>query len=276
MPNLRIIFDNVANTSTLTASTTAGSLVESNMLTDAKASVHRSTGTSVVYTMTWATAQKIGGVALPATNLTSAATIRVQLYSDTAGTTQIADSGVKNACASAHLGLHGWGANINANAFAYGGASKTAAWFTTQPATVGRCVITLTDAANPAGYIDCARIVAGPYWEAPTNPDYGVTSGITDLTKTARAESGDALTTRGAQYQSMSLNLANLAEADRAAFAKIVRSAGSYRNLFFSLLPDNVDASAEQDHMVYGKRANGAFTFDFFNSFSTNVEIEGW
>lgn len=276
MPNLRVIYDNVANSSTLTASTTAGTLAASNMLTEAKTSVHRSTGTSVVYTMTWATAQKIGGVALPATNLTSTATIRVQLYSDTAGTTQIADSTTKSACPSAALGLYGWGASINANAFAFGGASKTAVWFTAQPTTVRRCVITLTDTSNPAGYIDCARIVAGPYWESGKNPDYGVTAGTTDLTKTARAESGDALTTRGAQYQSMSLKLDEMSETSRAEFAKIIRSAGAYRNMFFSLLPDNATASAEQDHMIYGRRANGAFTFDYFNSFSTSVEIDGW
>ena len=76
MPNLRLIYDNVASSATLTASTTAGTLAASNMLTDVKSVVHRSTGTSVTYTMTWTANQTVGGVALPATNLTSTATIR--------------------------------------------------------------------------------------------------------------------------------------------------------------------------------------------------------
>lgn len=276
MPNLRLIYDNVASSATLTASTTAGTLAASNMLTDVKSAVHRSIGTSVTYTMTWSLAQTVGGVALPATNLTSSATIRVQLYSDTAGTTQIADSGTVSACPSSQLGLFGWGSNINANAFAHGGASKTAVWFSTQLSTVRRCVITLVDTSNPAGYIDCARLVVGPYWEAPYNPKYGATAGTQDLTKVERSGSGDQLTVRGPQYQTMSLDLSLLNEAKRAELAKIIRSVGSFRSVFFSLMPGSSTASAEQDHMIYGKRSSSPFTFDFFNAFSTRVEIEGW
>ena len=276
MPNMRLIYDNVASSATLTTSSTAGLLVASNMLTDVKSAVHRSTGTSVSYTLTWAANQVVGGVALPATNLTSTATIRVQLYSDTAGTTQIADSGTVSACPSAQLGLFGWGSNINANAFAHGGASKTAVWFSTQLNTVRRCVITLTDTSNPAGYIDCARLVLGPYWEAPYNPKYGAAAGTQDLTKVDRSEGGDQLTVRGPQYQTMSLDLALLPEAKRAELAKIIRSVGSHTNVFLSLLPGSAAATAEQDHMIYGKRSSSPFTFDFFNAFSTKVEIEGW
>ena len=276
MPNLRILYDNVIAKAALTASTTAGALAASNLLTDVKSAVHRSTGTSVTYTMTWSAVQTVGAVALPATNLTSTATIRVQLYSDTAGVTQIADSGTVSACPSGQLGLFGWGSSINANAFAHGGASKTAVWFSTQLSTVLRCVITLTDTGNPAGYIDCARLVLGPYWEAPYNPKYGAAAGTQDLTKVDRSDGGDQLTVRGPQYQTMSLDLALLTEAKRAELAKIIRSVGSHTSVFLSLLPGNAAASAEQDHMIYGKRTNSPFTFDFFNSYSTKIEVEGW
>lgn len=275
MPNLRILYDNVVAKAALTASTTAGALAASNLLTDVKSAVHRSTGTSVIYTMTWSAVQTVGAVALPATNLTSTATIRVQLYSDTAGATLIADSGTVAACPSPMLGLHGWGA-IDANAFAHGGASKAAVWFASQFNTVRRCVITLTDAGNPAGYIDCARLVVGPYWEAAYNPNYGVTAGSIDLTTVQRSQAGDQLTVRGAQYQAMSFDLAWLTEVKRAELAKILRSAGGHTNLFISLLPGDEHASAEQDHMIYGKRSSGVFTFDFYNAFSTRVEMEGW
>ena len=276
MPNLRVIYDNVAASATLTASTTSGTLAAANLLTDTKSAVHRSTSTSVTYTMTWSEAQTIGAVALPATNLTSAATVRVRLYSDMAGTTQIADSGTVSACPSSMLGLYGWPGAINANAFAHGGASKAAVWFLTQLTAVRRCVVTLTDTGNPAGYIDCARLVLGPYWEAPYNPRYGATAGTAGLTKTERSESGDQLTVRGAQYQTMSLDLAMLNETDRAQLAKIFRSIGTHRNVFLSLFPGNSSASAEQDHMIYGKRASGLISLDFFNAYSTKFDIDGW
>lgn len=276
MPNLRLIYDNVVSSATLTASTTAGTLAASNMLTDVKSAVHRSAGTSVTYTMTWTTAQIIGGIALPATNLSATASIRVRLFSDTAGTAQIADSGTVDACPSGQLGLHGWGSPIDANAFAHGGASKAAVWFSTQFSTVRRCVVTLTDSSNPAGYIDCARLVVGPYWEAPYNPKYGAQMGRPDLTTTERSEAGDLLTVRGAQHETMSLDFAWLDEPGRARLAKIFRSVGGHTSLFISLLPGHAQASAEQDHMIYGRRAASPFTLDFYNAYSTRIEIEGW
>lgn len=277
MPNLRVIYDNAANSASLSASSTSGALVAANMLSDVKVMVHRSTGTTVVYTLTWSVAKLIGAVALPATNLTPSATVRVQLFSDAAGATQVADSGTKLACPANTLGIHSWGANLDANAFSFGGASKVAVWFSSQQSSVRRCVITLTDSSNPAGYIDCSRIIAGPYWESERNPSYGMSAGIQDLSKTARTDSGDCVVSRGAQFQTLSVSLADLSESGRAALAKIVRSCGAYQNLFYSVFPDSsLDASAEQDHMIYGKRANNPFTADYFNGHSTRLEIEGW
>lgn len=324
MPNLRIIYSNAADSSTVTASSTAGTLVAANMLNERKVSVHRSTGTSVTYTLTWAKPQRVGGVALPATNLSQHATVRVRLYEDAALTVPIADSGVRRACPTSTLGLYDWGAPRDARAFPFGGASKVALWFPGQPSTVSACTIELADPDNEAGYIDCSRLVVGPYWEAEKNADYGASAGVTDLSKVQRSDSGDTMTQRGPLFETLRLQMSDIKETARGNLAKIVRSAGSSRNLFYSLLPqaprpivplgfggstllseDPVvelevggqplllggvvalenpnsdifvtgDASAEQDHMIYGKRANGAFTFDHFDSFSLPIEIEGW
>jgi hypothetical protein len=149
-------------------------------------------------------------------------------------------------------------------------------WLPVQPENIKRCVISLVDTDNLSGHIDCSRVIVGPYYEAERNPSYGGSIGTTDMTKTLRTDSGDSVVNRGAMYQTMSLSMADMSEEGRAALAKILRSAGSYKNLFFSLLPENENASAEQDFMIYGKRANGPFTFDYFNGFSTRFEIEGW
>lgn len=324
MPNLRIIYSNAADSSTVTASSTAGTLVAANMLNERKVSVHRSVGVSVTYTLTWATPQRVGGVALPATNLSQHATIRVRLFSDAAMLTPVGDSGVRNACPTSTVGLHGWGAPRDARAFPFGGASKVSVWLPAQPSTVMACTVELVDTENEAGYIDCARLVVGPYWEAEKNADYGASAGMNDLSKVVRSDSGDAMTVRGPMFETMRLQMSDMREPVRAALAKITRSAGTSRNMFFSLMPDapvddvpvgfgggqittedplveievdglplllggviygenlgtevylSGDASAEQDHMIYGKRANGAFSFDYFNGFSLPIEIEGW
>lgn len=276
MPNLRIIHDNAADRATsLAASTTAGTLVAANMQNDRKGRVHRSTGTSVTYTLTWTDGESIGAAGLPATNLTADATVRMRLYSDVAGLTQIADSGVVYACPGQALGLWDWTQPLNANAFAYGGASKSAVWFADHY-FARRCVIDLVDAGNPAGYIDCARLVIGAWWSPQYNAPYGWQVSSEDSSRSNRTHAGDNPSDRGFQVDKMSLDLKHMKEADRARLMQIVRNIGASRNVFLSLLPANASPVAEQDHMIYGKRANAGLSIDFFNAYSSRLELEGW
>ena len=276
MPNLRLIHDNAADRATsLAASTTSGALVAAYMQNDYKGQAHRSTGTSVTYTLTWTNGESIGGVALPATNLSATATLRVRLYSDTGGTTLIADSGTVYACAGLALGLWNWAQPINANAFAYGGASKSAVWFSSHW-FARRCAIDVVDTLNPAGYVDCARLVVGAYFSPQYNASYGAKVGVVDTTTAQRTDSGDLPPDRGTQHDRMTLALEHMPETDRAQLMWIMRSAGTARNVFLSLLPGDASAVAEQDAMIYGKRANADMAYAFHGAFSTQLDLEGW
>ena len=271
-----MIHDNAADRATsLAASTTSGALVAANLQNDFKGQVHRSTGTSVSYTLTWTAGETVGAVALPATNLSASATIRVRLYSDTGGTTLIADSGTVYACPGLNLGLWNWALPLNGNAFAYGGASKSAVWFSSHY-FARRCVIDLVDSGNAAGYIDCARLVVGAYWEPALNASYGAKASVVDSTSNSRNDAGDNLADRGTQHDTLALSLDYLGETDRARLMQIMRNAGIARNVFISLLPGWVDPVAEQDHMIYGKRANAGVSFDHYALFSNKIDIEGW
>ncbi len=274
MPNLRIITANVADTATsLAASPTAGSLVAANMLSDRKGQAHRSTGTSVTYALTWEAPQSIGAVVLPATNLTAAATIRVRLYSDTAGSTQIYDSTAVAACPGVD---HSWyGATVTASAFAYGALSKTAVWL---PAhyNARRCVINLADAGNPAGFIDCARLVIGPWWEPSRNASYGAQAQLVDSSTTERTEAGDLVADRGPVYETLSFDLKSVSESDRATLMQLLRRFGTSRNFLLALLPADTAPAAERDHMVYGKRAGSPFTRDLPTNYTHSIEMESW
>ena len=276
MPNLRLIHDNAADRATsLAASTTSGALVAAYMQNDFKGQAHRSTGTSVTYTLTWTNGETVGGVALPATNLSATATIRVRLYSDTGGSTLIADSGAVYACPGLALGLWNWAQPINANAFAYGGASKSAVWFS-EHWFARRCVIDVVDTLNAAGYVDCARLVIGAYFSPQYNASYGAAMGVVDTTTSQRTDSGDLPPDRGTQHDRLSLDLKLMPESDRAQVMWIMRSAGTARNIFLSLLPSDASAVAEQDSMIYGKRANADVGFDFYGAFSNKIDMEGW
>jgi hypothetical protein len=274
--NLRIIHINRADQATsLTASTTSGSLSASLMQTDLKGQAHRSTGTTVTYTLTWTAGTTIGAVALPATNLTATATLRARLYDATSAGTQLADTGTITACPGLNLDQWAWSGVLNVNAFAYGGASKASAWFGSNVAGVKRLEILLTDTSNPAGYIDCARIVAGPWWSPQWNADYGCTLLVADNTTNSRTDAGDLLSDRAPMHEEMSLRLPWLPEADRATLQQILRANGVWKPVFLSLFP-GAGTTAEQDHMVYGKRKGAPLEHPFFNNWALGLDIEGW
>lgn len=275
MPNLRIIYDNAADRATAYASTTSGSLSASLMQNDLKGQAHRSTGTAVTYTLTWETAQTVGGVGLPATNLSSMSTIRARLYSDTAGTALLADTGVKYACPGLNLSMWDWTLPLNCNAFAFGGASKTAIWFD-QHYAAKCCVIDLVDTVNSAGYIDCSRLVVGGFWEPLYNAEYGAQSGEVDTTEVKRNDAGDSLPDIGTRHDVMTFSLAMMPESDRARLRMLFRNVGTGRNLLISLLPGDASAIAEQDHILYGKRPNSTIGFTSYNAFSNAMQLEGW
>lgn len=275
MNNLRIIHDNAADRATVSASTTAGTLVAANMRTDLKGEFHRSTGNSVTYTLAWPSFETVGGVAMPACNLTADATIRVRGYDATAGGALVVDSGVQYACPGQVLGLWDWTGPLNGNAFAYGGVAKAVCWLDDHYA-VKRLMIDIEDAGNQAGYIDCARLVVGAYWSPEYNAEYGATNSIDDASKNSRNDAGDLLTDRAALSETLKIDLKMMPPADRARVNQIMRSSGTARPIFLALMPSAADPLIEQDTMIYGKRQNAGLSFDFLNAHSTTITIEGW
>ena len=278
MPNLRIIHANYIDraTSLAASGSVVGTLVAANMQTDRKIEVHRSSATSVTYTATWTGGVSIGGVSLPATNLTSAATIRVRLYSDTACTALLQDSGTITACPGLTTGPWTWTATYNANAFAYGYVSKAVAWFAANQAGVKGMKIDLADATNPAGYIDCARIVCGPWWSPAINADTSsISPAIVDDSTNARTDGGDLNTDRATMHEELPLRLAMLTEAERSHLAQLMRSNGVWKPVFISLMP-GAGTAAEQDLMLYGKRKNSPFDLPGFARYAHSMTLESW
>jgi hypothetical protein len=88
MSNLRIIADNAANRATLSASSTSGALVVTNLQTDRKSDVYRATGTTVRISATWATPELIQGIAMLG-NFSPTATQRVHLTNEAQATNLI-------------------------------------------------------------------------------------------------------------------------------------------------------------------------------------------
>jgi hypothetical protein len=279
MPNLRILYDNAADDcSSIAADTTSGTLVAANLLTDIKTEVHRSTSTTVRYTLEWASLQTLNMVALPFCNLTSTATIRARLYTNTSdvvgSATPAVDSGSVLACAYATLGTWAWGAApLGVNAFSYGGATYGRAYFT---AAQGRkLVVDVVDVDNTAGYIDAARMVTGYYWTPEKNAAYGPSIAPKSNTQPRRTDAGDLRTERRPQHRVLKLDLQYIDnEEDRATVYDLLVGNGMTRPVFVSLFPADANPRLEQAHQVYGKLSDSEMSAPRFAMFAAPLEIE--
>lgn len=275
MPNLRVIHDNVADRAAISASSTAGLMVAAHLLNDIKTLAHRSIGTTVTYVLTWPHHETVGGLGLPATNLTADGLIRVRGFDAEAGGSLLVDTGEQFAAAGPALDIWDWTQPLNANAFAYGGLVKVSAWLPDHVA-VRRLEITLSDPTNPAGFIDCARIVAGGYWSPEYNASYGLTQGQSDMTTSTRADSGDLRVDRGAQFDTLDFDLEWLKPADRARMTQILRGTAGGRKAFVSVFPNHGDPLLEQDHMIYGGLAVSGIVAAAYRAYSTKIQLQGW
>lgn len=275
MANLRIVYDNAADRSTISTNSTAGTLNAQNMLTDIKSEIWRSSAsTSVLITLSWSTAEILSMVAFPFASLTETATIRVRGYLEVGDSVPAYDTGTQLAAPSA-FGSVAWGTlPLGVNAYSYGGGNYAAIWFPTM--SVKKILVTLTDNANPNGYIEAARCVCGSYWEPQINCEYGVEIGAGDMSKHERSDAGDLRTDRGPRYKILNVDLSLMPNTDRNQMWRILLGNGMSRPIYFSLLPDSSDdPQGEQIYQVYGKLTKGSsIKFQFLNQFNTSLELE--
>lgn len=274
MSKLRVIYQNLADTATITASSTATGYPVANVQTDTKSTWHRSSATTITYTLTWGTAQTIGGVVLPCTNLTKNASILVRFYNS--ANVQL-NSGAAAITACVDSPIQAWTAPTG-NQFVYGAVSKSAWWLPT-PLTVSvtKIEIQLQDSSNPAGYIDCARIICGDYWQPVYTADrQNLTVTTTDTTENIRTDFGSLVADQGFVYDELQFSLSTLVDSDRDELVKILQRVGTARYLLVSVFPENNNSREEQLYTVYGKRNNSGLQYVVAGFTSHQVQLSGW
>lgn len=272
MANLRILYDNLADrAASLTANTEAGTLVAANLLTDIKTEVHRTTGTTAIYTLTWAAAQTFNMALLAFCNLTAAATIKAQVYTNVADPGPALDTGALTAAGYAPYVPDG--GSIGVNGFPYGAFVNAPIYFASTPGK--KLVITVSDAGNAAGYIEAGRIACGAYWSPASNAGYGHQLSPKSNTQPKRSNAGDLRTERRPVSRGLRLDLSRITlAADRATLYEILRGNGMYRAVFLSLFPCDADAALEQAHQIYGRLNDSALSHPSFGLYAAPLEIE--
>lgn len=298
--NLRVIYNNLVESATITASSSQTSNPIANITKSQKSRTWRSQPTTISSAtvkanliIDLATAKSIGGLVLAFTNLVSTtASIKVTGCSTApsfAGTvdaptvtlgTQVWTQTVN--CCPYNIAISSYGqVQSGANPYAYGAGTHARAWFSSanQALTARYIVIEITDTYTTAAtgrYIEVASLVVGAYWSPKHNLSIGASSQLEDLSNHERTESGDLLTRRGPRFNKISLSLDVLVAQDRLEMSKILLNGGIIKPIFISCFPDNSDNwERERLYQVYGKLSQipglENFALDYYK---TSLDIE--
>jgi len=277
MANLRIIYDNAAKRSTLTADSTIGNFVATNLLTDIKGEVWRGDSSAArSLTLTWASAETISAVVLPFCSLSSTATIRVRCFSDVACTAQTYATGWVIAAPASPLGASGWaGVGYGVNSYAFGGAATAVVYFPAQTGVRG-LKVDIQDTTNPLGYLEAGAIVVGDYFSPLYNVQAGeVSVETTDSSKHERSDAGDLFTDRGTLSKSLNLTLQHMPAADRNAVWRVLRGNAMMKPVFVSVNPEGGDSVEEQMYSIYGRLSStSAMQYQFMGQFQASLKID--
>lgn len=261
--NIRMMAENVADLGSVSANSTSGSLVASNLLLEPKSLVWRSTGTSATLSVTLDKARTINMIALAFTNLSATATIAIS------GATQ-----ANSLAIPADLGKPlDWGSNPgSANSFSYGGGNLARVFFNSM--LTSSFTITITDTSNADGYIEAARLLVGQYYEFSHNPDPGFGMGVIDSSTQKRSAAGDLLVDRSYRARLLTLQLNTMNDADRAQLLTVMRRNGLSKGVFLSIFPLSTNGQLEADTQIYGKftQLNNA-TMQFINLYGGQIDI---
>jgi hypothetical protein len=276
MANLRIIYNNVADSATISASTTASGSA-ANMQNTQKTSAHRSSSTSTVtYTLTWSTAQNINCVALPATNLVAGDLISVKLYETSTGDVAgpIVQAIDQPACTGRIMLLQNGNTTSTSADFGYGGATKTSIWFT-QTYQAKALEITLTR-STLVQQIDCARIVCGQYWETSRQVTKGIDVGTEDQSEIITTRSGNTYVDRKTISDTLSFNLDYINDLDRRTFLQLLRSWGKNGLIYVCVFPNNGNTEYTQAYSIYGRLQDTSLRYEYLGYYNTSIQLISW
>lgn len=294
--NLRVVYNNLVDVGTTTVTASSSALSVSNLLTDYKSKVWRSstctTSAVKIFLKVILSSATIGAVILPFTNLTTAATIRIYGYTGadpslggtvdsptfTPGGTLVFDTGA-GVLACPYQSANVWNLGvtpIGTNTYGYGGGTYARAYIPL--GMQGACtslIIEIND-TNAAKYIEASRLIIGQYWSPKYNTSFGLSAGIKDTSTSSRTVAGDLVSMRGPRFNTMNFDLKYMDTGDRSKLYELLRSGGIAKPLFISLFPENsADYDLEQLYQMYGKLSQlPGIQYANFLQYSSQLEME--
>lgn len=243
--NLRVVPINVAKTATLT---TSNSLLTGfsvyNIVDNNKGKVFRHLNNYSNILMSWVNNQAISCIAMPFSNLTGNATVRIKLYSDSAATIEVFDSGII--------------------------VFRDRALYVSKYTNIKSISIYVEDLSLT--YIDISAIVCGSDWSPKYNTDFGITVSSVTTDVQNRTHAGNILTDIGSTNKLMNIPLNWMTETDKQIFFKLLR-ANDY--MFISVFPNDKSFNKRTLYQIYGKATSlSSISYNTYGMYSSSISIE--
>lgn len=255
MSNIRIVSTNDADAALLNSGDFLPGLPVTNLQIEGRARVARTANAVGEKNIngSWASAKIVSAAVLYGCNFSSAATIRLRLWSGENQTGSLMyDSGEVPALYSLGWGQFRWGLNGWGSTVFKGWASAFSVHWLPQAIAAQSFRITFRDELNPASYLQMKRLLVGAYFEPLVNVEYGLELGWAEDSTQTRTLGSTLPTDRRGQWRVMSGNLGGLSSGERAVFFEMTRELGLFREFFISVFPEQGGAT-ERDYSMLCK-----------------------
>lgn len=278
MSNLRILANNIHDSTTLTA--TSEAMPVDNTQRSERPFTWRSTSLQTqVIEATLQDGAYIDCVALARHNLGPLGSVQFEFFRGSFDAeNQVQNSGVIPTALLIpagiwRAGIDPWGATYNEQL--PGGASLAIYWLD-KPVAADRYRITLSSSdTSPHGYFEIGRIFSGLSFAPSVNMNWGTNVRWVESSEHIRTEGGSMRTVGASDlYRAFDFKLDWLAETDRQRLVTELAKAGRDRDLLVSLYPQSGGLN-ELEHTMICRRINDfSHTHNHYNNWQTQFEFE--
>lgn len=239
MNNVRMLIVNEFDSASvaLTSGVLIPSLPPSHMQIYNNSRVFRSQSLNLVLQGDFADIRLISAFVLWRHNLTAAATVRLELFSESNQTgTRVYDSADQFALPQITYGDWDWRVQpVVASAFDGWATRYSQLWF--EPVFARSYRLTIRDPLNPAAYIDITRLYMGRHFSPAVNFSYGSQWGFDSAESQIRTDDGGLFTSPSAVWRKATINLEHVDSSDRSALNAAIRHVQRTKDWFISLYP---------------------------------------
>ncbi len=278
MSNLRILANNIHDTTTLTA--TSEAMPVENTQRSERPFTWRSVDLQTqVIEATLQDGAYIDCIALARHNLGPLGSVRFECFlGDFTDDKRVKDSGEMPTAMLIpagiwRAGIDPWGATYNE--LLPGGSSLAIYWLDT-PVAADRYRITLSSSdTSPTGYFEIGRIFSGLSFAPSVNMNWGTNVRWVESSEHIRTEGGSMRTVGTSElYRAFDFKLDWLADTDRQRLVTELAKAGRERDLLVSLYPQSGGLHELEHTMICRRINNFAHNHNHYNNWQAQFEFE--